>query len=64
MPAKPAELRPAGPGPANWIFHVVRRRYYWGSVVLTAGRGLSDWGQVIADHLSHDATVPIGWDCH
>lgn len=51
---------------ANWIFHVVSRRYERGSVILTCNRGFADWAQIfndvvaataIVDRLLHRATV-------
>ncbi len=62
-PAKTAGLHPAGPGPANWIFQVVRSRSFRGSVILTAYRDFSDWGQVIADNLQLDGAGLNGRDC-
>lgn len=51
---------------ANWIFHVVSRRYERGSIILTCNRGFADWAQIfndvvaataIVDRLLHRATV-------
>jgi DNA replication protein DnaC len=51
---------------ANWIFHVVTKRYERGSIILTSNRGFGDWGQIfnepvvaaaIVDRLLHNATV-------
>jgi DNA replication protein DnaC len=51
---------------ANWIFHVVSKRYERGSVIVTSNRGFADWGQIfndvvvataIVDRLIHNATV-------
>ncbi len=51
---------------ANWIFHVVSKRYERGSIVLTCNRGFADWAQIfndpvvataIVDRLLHRATV-------
>jgi DNA replication protein DnaC len=51
---------------ANWIFHVVTRRYERGSIIVTSNRGFADWGQIfndvvvataIVDRLIHNATV-------
>ncbi len=51
---------------ANWIFHVVTKRYQRGSIILTSNRGFGDWGQIfnepvvaaaIVDRLLHNATV-------
>ena len=51
---------------ANWVFHVVSKRYERGSIILTSNRGFADWGQVfsepvvataIVDRLLHNATV-------
>jgi len=51
---------------ANWIFHVVTKRYERGSIIVTSNRGFADWGQIfndvvvataIVDRLIHNATV-------
>lgn len=51
---------------ANWLFHVVSRRYERGSIILTCNRGFADWAQIfndavvataIVDRLLHRATV-------
>ena len=51
---------------ANWLFHVVSRRYERASVILTSNRGFGDWSQIfldtvvasaIVDRLLHNATV-------
>lgn len=51
---------------ANWIFHVVSKRYERGSIILTCNRGFADWAQIfndpvvataIVDRLLHKATV-------
>jgi len=51
---------------ANWIFHVVSKRYERGSIVLSCNRGFADWAQIfnepvvataIVDRLLHRATV-------
>lgn len=42
---------------ANWIFHVVSRRYDKGSIILTGNRGFGDWGQVFADPVVAGAIV-------
>jgi len=51
---------------ANWMFHVVTKRYEKGSIILTSNRGFGDWAQIfgepvvasaIVDRLLHNATV-------
>lgn len=51
---------------ANWIFHVVTKRYERGAIILTCNRGFADWAQIfndpvvataIVDRLLHRATV-------
>ena len=51
---------------ANWLFHIVSRRYERASVILTSNRGFGDWSQIfldtvvasaIVDRLLHNATV-------
>jgi len=51
---------------ANYLFHVVSRRYEHGSIILTTNRGIADWGSIfpdtivataILDRLLHHATV-------
>lgn len=51
---------------ANWIFHVVTKRYERGSIIVTSNRGFADWAQIfndlvvataIVDRLIHNATV-------
>jgi IstB-like ATP binding protein len=36
---------------ANWIFHVVSRRYERGSIVLTSNRGFADWARSFSDQI-------------
>jgi DNA replication protein DnaC len=57
---------PLDQGAANWIFHVVTKRYERGSIIVTSNRGFADWGQIfndvvvataIVDRLIHNATV-------
>jgi hypothetical protein len=34
---------------ANWIFHVVSKRYERGSIIITSNRGFADWAQIFND---------------
>jgi len=51
---------------ANYLFHVISRRYEHGSIILTTNRGIADWGTIfpdtvvataILDRLLHHAAV-------
>lgn len=51
---------------ANWVFHVISKRYEKGSIVLTSNRGFGEWAEIfseavaataIVDRLLHNAVV-------
>ena len=42
---------------ANWMFHVVTKRYEKGSIILTSNKSYGDWGSIFADNVIASAIL-------
>jgi DNA replication protein DnaC len=42
---------------ANFLFHVVAKRYETGSIILTSNKSFSDWGEILGDSVIASAVL-------